>query len=143
MQLTSTTNFNLEQFNLLSLRKITPDEYIHSTERYAKLMKQRLSDHYEINGVLAHPLNRFIPCDEEGNVLEEPMEWDFVTGEEAHEFGLLCEQYQVAKDRMLFETDYDIDDIEFIISYYDTVEDMEIGTSRIIKLTPATQKLIK
>lgn len=48
----------------------------------------------------------FVPCDEEGNVLDEPYienYIDVVRGDKTTQFNRDLEQYQKAKDRVLFE----------------------------------------
>ena len=58
---------------------------------YARLLKQPLT------------LGMFVPCNEDGNVLSEPSEkYDFDTTD----FDFLCEQYQQALDRVVFEGFY-------------------------------------
>lgn len=60
--------------------------------QYNLFIKQNLSERYEVNGVNAHPLNRFVPCDLDGNVLVES---------EIYDSSYI--KYQQAKDRVLFE----------------------------------------
>lgn len=100
---------------------IEVEDYVHESKNYkrgfeliknyANFLKQNLSERYQINGVLAHPLNRFIPCDLDGNVLSEPKNFhtyklikkndSFLLGEESWKRS--CQQYQEAKERVLFE----------------------------------------
>lgn len=58
--LISTTNFVLEQFDLLYKGVINQDEYVTRTKKFADFIKQPLT------------LGMFVPCDENGNILEEP-----------------------------------------------------------------------
>ena len=54
------TDFVLEQLNEQNSRTKPMREVFNSLEKYAKFLKQPLK------------LEMFVPCDEEGNVLEEP-----------------------------------------------------------------------
>ena len=46
----------------------------------------------------------FVPCDEEGNVLEEPENvYPFATNEESIEYDELFDEYKQALDRVIFE----------------------------------------
>lgn len=62
-------------------------------ENYANFLKKPLE------------LWMFVPCDEEGNVLEEPYNYiNFINGVELNEnLEKYCEKYQQAKERVLFE----------------------------------------
>ena len=44
------------------------------TMQYVKFLKSRLAKTYLVNGVQAHPLNRFVPTDLDGNILAEPID---------------------------------------------------------------------
>ena len=94
MKLISMTDFVLEQSKELSelpnLAQITK-AYMNSYH-YAQFLKQPLT------------LSMFVPCDEEGNVLEEPKGWnneDCNLDDCCHV--CKCEQYKQAKERVLFE----------------------------------------
>jgi hypothetical protein len=68
----------------------------------AHFLQQKLSEPYDINGVSAHPLNRYVPTDLEGNVLDVPMgfwDWHGLSPDEVEK----CKQYQEALDRVIFE----------------------------------------
>jgi hypothetical protein len=54
---------------------------------------------------ITQPLTKgmFIPCDEEGNVLEEPVKEDYYVPMGEAEYHRALKQYQQAKDRALFE----------------------------------------
>lgn len=73
------------------LDKLEPYQYhnySHSANiNYAKFLKQPLE------------LWMFVPCDENGNVLEEP----YNDGNGDNYFGALLDEYQQAKERCLFE----------------------------------------
>ena len=46
----------------------------------------------------------FVPCDDEGNVLEEPKYWNKKYNDDIPESELiLCEEYRQAKERVIFE----------------------------------------
>lgn len=75
---------------------------------YANFLKQKLADRYTINGFDAHPLNRFIPTDKEGNVLSEPEYYNcwltdscsvMISNEEVGR----CFDFKQAKERVIFE----------------------------------------
>ncbi len=100
----------LEPLSDYVLNNLTSDanHSCYLIQKYTKFLKQNLSERYEVNGVSAHPLNRFVPCDLYGNVLEAPMtiyyKPDFGVQKhpiELYEYDL--EQYQQAKGRVLFE----------------------------------------
>ena len=71
-------------------------------ELYANFLNQNLSDRYEANGVMAHPLNRFTPCDLEGNFLKKPNPDDF-KNKSLDEFTVAVENFRQATKRVLFE----------------------------------------
>lgn len=69
---------------------------------YAKFLKQPLR------------LEMFVPCDDKGNVLDEPKKDDYIFEEhpelvgnpkeyDNYEFGLALEQYQKVKEKILFD----------------------------------------
>ncbi|WP_291095515.1 MULTISPECIES: hypothetical protein [unclassified Empedobacter] len=103
MKLISMTDFVLEQTELLYEKN--QSKLIHRVVNYAQFLKQ------------PSKLGMFVPCDEEGNVLEEPtMEkygyyfsnhqeeqsgWMYEEGED--EYYKVLEKYQQAKERVLFE----------------------------------------
>ena len=87
------------------------------TVMYKDFLNQKLTEPYKVGTIEAHYLNRFIACDLDGNVLEVPDYWDKWidksikrTGREPKDWFFLCEQYQQAKDRILFI----VDDFTFI-----------------------------
>lgn len=79
-------------------------EIAERVEDYTILLTQNLQDRYEINGVSAHQLNRFVPTDLEGNVLEKPN-----GGAGSCSMAVMnlhtkrVKQYQESLDRVLFE----------------------------------------
>ena len=79
--------------------------------KYANFLKQPLT------------LGMFVPCDDDGNVLEEPTSTEknefggsFSTIEEQAELCCEIEQFRAAKDRVLFEgfEDEELDDIKIM-----------------------------
>lgn len=61
---------------------------------YAAFLKQPLK------------LEMFVPCDENGNVLQEPKEKVFSRENGAYEFDEYCKIYEKAKEKVLFEGFY-------------------------------------
>lgn len=83
-RLISMTDFVLEQ------REKRHKDNIRSfwiCEKYANFLKQPLK------------LEMFVPCDEDGNVLGEP----YNDGNGDNYFGVLLDEYQKAKEKVLFE----------------------------------------
>lgn len=73
---------------------------------YANFLHQNLSDRYTINGFDAHPFNRFIPTDKEGNILDKPKNWDNYiefSGREVKGLKKEIIEYQEAVDRTVFK----------------------------------------
>lgn len=90
-----------EQIKGLSLN---PREKIGLYDKYVYFTGQNLADTYRVDGIKCHSLNRFVPCDLEGNVLEEPkLNTHNIHGEPNYDSHVETEQYQQAKDRVLFE----------------------------------------
>ena len=73
-----------------------------SIVNYTKFITQNLADRYTINGFDAHPLNRFLPTDKEGNVLDMP-KYKMPACDTDFRWMESLKQYQEAKDRVLFE----------------------------------------
>lgn len=94
MKLTSMTNFVLEQTELLYENNTS--KLIHRIVNYAQFLKQPLA------------LWMFVPCDEEGNVLEEPIISEYLLDSPG---GIPIKSkntpeayyYRKAKERVLFE----------------------------------------
>ena len=76
------------------------------------LGKQSLSEPYHVNGVVAHPNNRFFACDLDGNFLEEPEKWDIYINYPNLKHMLdyidfdVCKEYQKTLDRVIFKGCY-------------------------------------
>lgn len=96
-KLISMTDFVLEQGITETLdasqimwydAEVTKIERIRS---YANFLKQTLT------------LRMFVPCDADGNVLEEPNTKNHLHGQDSFVFHRLQNQHQEAKDRVLFE----------------------------------------
>jgi hypothetical protein len=81
-KLTSMVDFVLEK---RKIGKGTVADVLNSVFKYADVLKQPLK------------LGMFVPCDEDGNVLEEPTPEDILYDDNIYE------QYQQAKERVLFE----------------------------------------
>lgn len=89
-KLTAMTDFVLEQCEI----KQSTSELKESVFKYAKFIKQPLE------------LWMFVPCDEDGNVLEEPDNHEFYMSNFKGEFNDYYSQsyeYQQAKERCLFD----------------------------------------
>lgn len=84
MKLISMIDFVLEQLSI----KQSSSEFKEAVKNYANFLKQPLH------------LGMFVPCDEDGNVLEEPRT---NTIQDANFDIEEVEQYQKAKERVLFE----------------------------------------
>lgn len=93
MKLISMTDFVLEQELPTYLQKDEFEEAYYKLHNYANFLKKPLT------------LEMFVPCDEDGNVLEEPnrisnMNWD---AKKLEDWSLNCHEYQQAKERVLFD----------------------------------------
>ena len=104
------TDFVLEQLNEQNSRTKPMREVFNSLEKYANFLKQPLK------------LEMFVPCDEDGNVLEYFPIHRFADNPEKYR------RYKKAKENVLFElsidSDYkfDISDYKFICNYYVNLE---------------------
>lgn len=83
------------------------DKYnlVIKTNRFGE---QKLLERYDVNGVSAHPMNRFVATDLKGNPLEKPEWGSFYTkgnclDAATESYNQDCKQYQEALDRVLFE----------------------------------------
>lgn len=85
MKLISMTDFVLKKTE--ECRFIDDCEFAYLIRNYAKFLKQPLT------------LSMFIPCDEEGNVLEEPI----YNGVDEQYYGVQIEKYQKAKESVIFD----------------------------------------
>ena len=86
------TDFVLEQLNEQNSRIKPMREVFNSLEKYAKFLKQPLK------------LEMFVPCNDNGNVLEEPKKENY-TQEELENSVMGCDylDYNKAKEKVLFE----------------------------------------
>jgi hypothetical protein len=99
MKLISMTDFVLEQVKLLKTQENNILQFRNNITNYAYFLKQPLK------------LEMFVPCDEDGNVLEMPVNYEIWlklhnndVGGEKGTFGFLIhEEYQKAKEKVLFE----------------------------------------
>ena len=100
------TDFVLEQLNEQNSRTKPMREVFNSLEKYAKFLKQPLK------------LEMFVPCDEEGNILEEPKIENY-TQEELEHSVMGCDylDYNKAKEKVLFE-DFKIYDYKLNTFFY-------------------------
>lgn len=100
---------------------------------YAKFLKQPLE------------LWMFVPCDEDGNILEHPQGYsDFLEFSEIYPYGDyftgICKNYQQAKEKCLFEGyDGTIEQLQSLIKLKITVENM---VKYDLQLTPTAVKQI-
>jgi len=91
------TDFVLEQLNEQNSRTKPMREVFNSLEKYAKFLKQPLK------------LEMFVPCDEDGNVLEEPKIEDYFDDgfnlefNQKHFKDVVLKEYYKAKEKVLFE----------------------------------------
>ena len=109
MKLISMTDFVLEQVQI----KQSTSEFKEVIAKYAKLLKQPLE------------LWMIVPCDENGNILEEPNSNKF-TMDNVQSFDIFREQlyyYQQAKERCLFD-EFSEKDAKFVLFANETIEDL-------------------
>lgn len=133
MKLISMTDFVIQQRSELMFKELGK-----ACCKYADFLKQPLR------------LEMFVPCDENGNVLEIP-KWGILT--EPRILGKLNIQYQKAKEKVLFEgfemhdnevindeleRSFFIQDLEFF-----TIEELEIMSQKKPSLTPIAIKQIQ
>lgn len=108
-----------ETQQLKSLKRIT---------NYAKFLKQPLK------------IEMFVPCDDEGNVLEKPKRDNFLTHGicRTDDFTKSLKEYEKAKEKVLFENPLSsLDMIKDYIRARNTLEnfiDMQVSRGRIMKL---------
>lgn len=136
-KLISMTDFVLERFNYLPE---LPKEQ-HMTKAYMSCLNYAQ--------FLKHPLTlgMFVPTDEDGNVLEEPIKQDYEVESDGFSFSYDSEtydydleQYQQAKERVLFDIP-NLDDLETIKKCIkgETIELLADGT---VTLTQSALKQI-
>ena len=116
MKLISMTDFVLGQEQPTYLEKEEFEDVYYKIHNYAKFLKQPLT------------LSMFVPCDDEGNVLEEPKYWNKKYNDDIPESELiLCEEYRQAKERVVFEgfedryseSGYQVSNENILIVFYD------------------------
>lgn len=105
---------------------------------YTLFLKQNLSEPYEVNGVTAHPLNRFVPTDLEGNVLEDPNSSFNLIGKTLE---LEFKQYTEAKSRVLFDGFEDSLGVREIVDSNLCIENIINLFTHYITLTPTGAKM--
>ncbi|WP_314060137.1 hypothetical protein [Empedobacter brevis] len=75
----------------------------------------------------------FVPCDLDGNVLEEPKDYDLgLKFPYSNKHSEECEKYQQAKERVLFEFDGDLSLIRNVTNFY-IIEDKNGVYLRVLK----------
>ena len=82
MKLISMTNFVIQEWE----KDMYTDDFTKIVKNYAYFLKQPLK------------LEMFVPCDEDGNVLE-----DIIGNGMIHNYSEKVKQYEQAKDKVLFE----------------------------------------
>lgn len=135
MKLISMTDYVLEQKD-----KVLNSELGIIAYNYAQFLKQPLE------------LWMFVPCDENGNVLEEPKGEKCCGGAVDHcgcngflqydEESIYC--YQQAKERVLFEatSEFNIESIKYHISHGKTIESI-VNPYDLLYLTQTAQNQLK
>lgn len=105
----------------ISLKDKTDSEYRRLRDNYDHFIGQPLK------------LGMFVPCDEEGNVLEEPKDYDLgLKFPYSNKHSIECEKYQQAKERVLFEFDGNLSLIRNKTNFY-IIEDKNGVYLRILK----------
>lgn len=150
MKLISMTEFVLEISGKPIQGQWDDVDRYHKIVKYANFLKQPLT------------LGMFVPCDEDGNVLEEPKlvpVKEYIDREPDEDYVPDLEQYQQAKDRVMFEGEWkhsvddrytymnwcrnDKKDITVHMHSCKTIEDMlSKKWYKSLKLTPTALKQI-
>ena len=107
------TDFVLEQLNEQNSRTKPMREVFNSLEKYATFLRQPLK------------LEMFVPCDEEGNVLEEPTNYEKRLLNMMTEYNDEVYTYNQAKEKVLFEGFKPYEDYE-CAKYEDVYVDEEV-----------------
>jgi hypothetical protein len=81
---------------------LTDTEKLNALARHANFLKQPLK------------LEMFVPCDEEGNILEEPLAYNFKSVELFTNYNI---KYQKAKEKVLFEEFELKEELEFVYKF--------------------------
>jgi len=100
-----------------------PTEYVTDSH----IFRERYMRIWDYRNFITQPLTKgmFIPCDEEGNVLEKPLPASFETSQQYRHLQML---YQQAKDRVLFELPNPFkanrkdENIKYFFDKYKTIE---------------------
>ena len=105
-KLISMTNFVLEKNKIMS----HPTLFEEIVVDYAKFLKRPLT------------IGMFVPCDDDGNVLEEVLHIELYEG---YTYDLDCKIYSEALSKVIFEN-ISLDDACYILSQYEnkTIEDI-------------------
>ena len=76
-------------------------------EKYINFTNLLLSEPYEVNGVMAKPINMFVPSDLEGNVLKKPQEPESPYNDGKCDvwiqYQIALDKFEKAQSRVLFE----------------------------------------
>lgn len=134
MKLISMTEFVLEQCNDENIA-IASESTMRVIKKYANLLRQPLT------------LGMFVPCDENGNVLEEPKpqfgNWKVGVPIFDSEVEQKCIDFEQAKDRVLFTGNYPL---QLMSNCIDNNRDVEWLLTGIVnfnfELTPTALKQI-
>lgn len=126
MKLISMTDFVLEQKKTIcKIDSKDTDYYFNNIVNYANFLKQPLK------------LEMFVPTDKYGNVLEEKLVENY-----ENDFGLYSDfrrynkEYNEAKKKVLFETNYELHVIKDILTSAKIIEDLVTCSKLNITLTP-------
>ena len=107
------TDFVLEQLNEQNSRIKPMREVFNSLEKYATFLRQPLK------------LEMFVPCDEEGDVLEKPEDYEKRLPNMMTEYNDEIYRYEQAKEKVLFEGFEPYEDYE-CAKYEDVYIDEEV-----------------
>ena len=107
------TDFVLEQLNEQNSRIKPMREVFNSLEKYATFLRQPLK------------LEMFVPCDDEGNILEEPEDYELRLPNMMTEYNDEIYRYEQAKEKVLFEGFEPYEDYE-CAKYEDVYIDEEV-----------------
>ena len=119
-------NFNAVVYDDLETASINLIERI---ENYANFLKQPLK------------LEMFVPCDEEGNFLEEPIFHEPNNENEIGNYQILIDEYQEAKQRVLFEYQWEFKNWDSSDMENSIIEDL-LSDELIYTLTATAKKEI-
>lgn len=129
MKLIPMTDFALEQEKKFNQWEKTFDSSnsFWKCIKYANFLKQPLK------------LEMFVPCDKYSNFLEEPLQehyTDCTEEQNAKDWLYNLEKYQQAKEKVLFETNYELHIIKDILTSAKIIEDLVTCSKLNITLTP-------